>query len=165
MIKINQQIQAAELRVVDEQGASIGVLPLSEALKLAQEKGLDLIEISPNAKPPVARIMSFDKYRYQEEKKLRKQKARQKNQELKRVRVGVKAAEHDFQIKANLVNKFLEEGHIVEIQMTMRGREKANKEWAKQKLMDFMKLIIPEHKVIMDMRMGGYGFVIQIAPK
>lgn len=165
MIKINQQIQAAELRVIDEQGASIGVLPLSEALKLAQEKGLDLIEISPNAHPPVARIMSFDKYRYQEEKKLKKQKARQKNQELKRVRVGVKSAEHDFQIKANLVNKFLEEGHIVEIQMTMRGREKANKEWAKQKLLDFMKLIIPEYKVIMDIRMGGYGFVIQIAPK
>jgi len=153
------------LRIIDEAGANIGVLPLTEALQLAKEKGLDLIEIVPNAKPPVAKIMSFDKFRYQEEKKLKKQKAQQKTQELKQVRISARAAEHDLQIKAEKVNEFLQEGHIVEIQLFLRGREKANKDWAKQKLYDFLKIINPEHKVLLEPKYGGRGFNAQVAKK
>ncbi len=165
MNKINEKITALELRVIDEAGTNIGVLGLQEALQLAKEKGLDLIEIVPNAKPPVAKIMSFDKFRYQEKKKLKKQQAGQKTQEFKQVRISARAAEHDLQIKAEKINEFLQEGHIVEIQLFLRGREKANKDWAKQKLYDFLKIITPDHKVLLEPKYGGRGFNAQVAKK
>ncbi len=153
------------MRVIGEAGENIGVLPLAEALKLAKEKGLDLIEIAATAKPPVAKIMSYDKYRYQEAKKIKKQRAGQKIQELKMVRISARAAEHDLQIKADLLNKFLSEGHIVEIQLMLRGREKANKDWAKQKLFEFLKMINPEHKVLLEPKYSGRGFNAQVVKK
>lgn len=153
------------MRVIDETGDNLGVLPLAEAQKIAKEKGLDLIEISPNAKPPVAKVMSFDKYRYQEEKKLKKLRTQQKNQEMKQVQISVREAKHDLKMKADRVNEFMEEGHPVEVQLTLRGREKANKDWAKQKLVDFLKIINPEHKIIMDIRYGGRGFNVQVVKK
>ncbi|MBI4992365.1 MAG: translation initiation factor IF-3 [Candidatus Harrisonbacteria bacterium] len=165
MVKTNEKITALELRVIDEAGANLGILTPQEALKLAKEKGLDLIEIAPTAKPPVAKIMSYDKYRYQETKKLKKQRAQQKIQELKQVRISARAAEHDLQIKANLVNEFLEEGNVVEIQLVLRGREKAHKDWAKQKLLDFLKIIMPEHKVLLEPKYGMRGFNMQIVKK
>ena len=153
------------MRVIGEAGENIGVLPLAEALKLAKEKGLDLIEIAATAKPPVAKIMSYDKYRYQEEKKIKKQRAGIKIQELKGVRISARAAEHDLRVKANKVNEFLNEGHIVEIQLVMRGREKANRDWAKQKLLDFVKMIIPEHKILLEPKYSFKGFNMQIVKK
>lgn len=165
MVKINEKITAPELRVIDEAGANLGILSPQEALKLAKERGLDLIEIAPTAKPPVAKIMSYDKYRYQETKKLKKQRAQQKIQELKRVRISARAAEHDLLIKANLVNKFLNAGDIVEIQLVLRGREKANKDWARKKLIDFLTIIIPEHKVLLEPKYGMRGFNMQVVKK
>ncbi len=165
MIKTNEKITAPELRVIDETGNNLGVLPLAEALKMAKEKELDLIEISPNAKPPVAKIMSFDKYRYQEEKKFKKLKVQQKNQEMKQVQISVREAGHDLKMKADRVNEFMKEGHPVEVQLSLRGREKANRDFAKQKLIDFLKIINPEHKVIMDIRYGGRGFNVQVVKK
>lgn len=165
MIKTNEKITALELRVIDEAGGNVGVLPLAEALKLAKEKGLDLIEIAPTAKPPVAKIMNYDKYRYQETKKLKKQKAGQKTIELKMVRISGRAAGHDLQIKAEKVNEFLNEGNVVEIQLVMRGREKANRDWAKQKLLDFIKMITPEHKVLLEPKYGMRGFNMQVVKK
>ena len=153
------------MRVIDEEGNNLGALSRQDALNLAQDKGLDLIEISPNANPPVAKIMSFDKYRYQEEKKLKKQRAQQKGQELKQVRISARAAEHDLQVKAKKVNEFLKGGHNVEIQLFLRGREKANKDWAKQKLLDFLKVIDPEHKVLLEPKYSGRGFNMQITKK
>ena len=165
MIRINEKITAPELRVVDETGEFIGVLPLADALAKAKEKGLDLIEIAPTAKPPVAKIMSYDKYRYQEEKKLKKQRAQQKTQGLKMVRITAKAAAHDLQVKLALVNKFLNEGNIVEIQLVLRGREKANKEWARQKMLGFMKTIGVEHKILLEPKYGMRGFNAQVIKK
>ncbi|MBU6141854.1 translation initiation factor IF-3 [Patescibacteria group bacterium] len=166
MVKLNHQISAQELRVIDENGENVGVLKLSAALALAQEKGLDLIEIAPTAKPPVAKIISFDKYRYQEEKKLKKARANEKVQDLKQVRISGRAAEHDLQIKAKKANEFLAEGHMVEIQLAMRGREKANKEFARQKLLEFVRTMVdPEHKVIAQPSFGGRGFNMKIVKK
>ncbi|MBI3046157.1 MAG: translation initiation factor IF-3 [Candidatus Harrisonbacteria bacterium] len=165
MIRTNEKITALELRVIGEDGSNIGVLPLAEALKMAKERGLDLIEIAPTAKPPVGKIMSYDKYRYQETKKLKKQRAGTKTQELKGVRISARAAEHDLQVKANKVNEFLNEGHIVEIQLVMRGREKANRDWARQKLLDFIKMIIPEHKVLLEPKYSFRGFNMQVVKK
>lgn len=140
-------------------------MPLAKALAAAKEKNLDLIEIAPNAKPPVARIMSFDKFRYQQEKKLKKARAQSKSQEMKQVQISVREAKHDLERKAGKVNEFLAESKKVEIFLTLRGREKANKGWARQKLGEFMKLVNPEHKVLMQPRDVGRGIVVQIAPK
>jgi len=166
MNKINHQINAQELRIIDEAGEYVGVMSLSDALKLANEKGMDLIEVAPLAKPPVGKIMSYDKYRYQEEKKMKKQRASEKTQELKQIRISGRAAVHDLEIRAKKANEFLKEGHMVEIHLAMRGREKANKDWAKQKLLEFVKTMIdPEHKVIAEAKFGGRGFNMKIVKK
>lgn len=165
LIRINHQIQAKELRVVDETGANLGVMPFSDALKISVEKGLDLIEISPMANPPVAKIMSFDKYRYQEEKKWKKLRSQQKNQEMKQVQISFKEAVHDLGVKAARVDKFMGEGHKVEILLNLRGREKAHQDLAKQKLRDFIKTINPEHKILADIKWTGRGFNALVAKK
>src|SRR3990167_10447801 len=110
------------MMVIDEAGQSLGKMKLEEALALAKQKGLDLIEIAPSAKPPVSRLMSYDKFRYQQEKKLKKQRAQQKSQEMKQVQISIREAAHDLQMKADRVNKFMAEGNQVEIVMTLRGR-------------------------------------------
>ncbi len=165
MVRINEKINVREVRVIDDTGANLGVLQTSEALRLAKEKGLDLVEISPMTNPPVAKIISFDKYRYQEEKKFKKQRAAQKTQEMKQVQISVREAEHDLGVKATRVNKFLEEGHKVEVLLNLRGREKAHQDLAKQKLRDFMKIINPEHKILSDIKWTGRGFNIQVVKK
>ncbi len=135
-----------------------------EALALAKERGLDLIEISPFTKPPVARIQSFDKYRYQQEKKLRKQKIGQKDQEIKQVQVSIRSAKNDLLFKAGKAGEFLKKNHIVRVVMVLRGREKANKQFARKKLLEFLQLISP-HKVIMEPKDGGRGIVTHIQAK
>ena len=161
-VLINNFITASELRILDEQGENLGVMTRDAALTLAKEKGLDLIELSAKAKPPVARIMSFDKYRYDEMKKLKKQRAAQKGGELKQVQLGVGTAKNDLEIKAKKVNEFLAEGSQVEIMLTLRGRQKALKEFALERLRNFLTFIDPEHKIILAPRFVGKGFVVQI---
>jgi translation initiation factor IF-3 len=164
--KINTAITAPELRVIDPEGENLGVMSLKEALALAKDKHqLDLIEISANAKPPVARIMSFDKYRYLEEKAEKKERQLQKATGIKQVQISVKAARNDLEIKLRKLHEFLEEGHPVEIAMRMRGREKGNKEWAEQKLKEFMDMITVEYKVVNPPKFAGRGMTAQIMKK
>ena len=165
MIKVNEKITASELRVIDEQGANIGVIPIAEALKMAKEKGLDLIEIVPTAKPPVAKIISYDKYRYQEEKAQKKERMAQKAAGSKQIQISAKEAKNDLERKERRIAEFLEGGHQVEIQLFLRGREKYNKDWAKKKMDEFLAMITSEHKVISTPRFGGRGMTAQIAPK
>jgi len=141
----------------------LGVLSKGEALRLANEANLDLIEIAPTARPPVARIMSFDKFRYQKEREDRKQRLAQKTEELKQVRISPKAAKHDQEVLSKKVNAFIEKGSRVEIIMRLRGREKANRDWARLKLEEFLKLLAPEHKIISPPRYTGNGFVVQVS--
>ncbi|MDO8443001.1 MAG: translation initiation factor IF-3 [bacterium] len=165
MIRINEKINVKEVRAIDETGANLGVIETSEALRLAKEKGLDLVEISPMAMPPVVKIISFDKYRYQEEKKWKKQRATQKIQEMKQVQISVREAAHDLGVKAVRVNKFLGAGNKVEVLLNLRGREKAHQDLAKTKLRDFIKTVDPEHKILSDIKWTGRGFNIQIVKK
>lgn len=166
--RINSQITVPELRVIDGAGKNLGVLPREKALAMARpDEGLDLIEISPNAKPPVARLMSYDKFRYEEEKRLKKERLAQKGGEMKRVQISARAARNDLLIKMRQLQKFLAEGYQVEIHLRLRGREKGNKEWAHLKLDEFLKMIPPEveYKRISPPRFGGYGLSMQIAKK
>jgi len=163
--RINKEISARELRVVDDKGDNLGILKTEEALRIAGERELDLIEVAPHAKPPVARIISFDKFRYQKEKEEKKQRQGEKRKELKQVRITPRAALNDLQVKARKTNKFLEEGHKVEINLFLRGREKANKSWGLEKLNEFMKMITVPYKISMEPKRGGRGFITQIDKK
>lgn len=163
--RVNNQIKAPEVRVIDEHSENIGVLPIAKALGMAKEKGLDLIEIAATAKPPVVRIISYDKFRYQKDKEERKQRQAQKANEMKQVRITPRAAMNDLMVKAKRADKFLEEGHKVEVGIFLRGREKANKEWALGKLEEFLKLITVEHQRLVEPKKGGRGFIVQIAKK
>lgn len=124
--RVNQEIRAANLRVIGEDGRQLGVLSRSEALQAAQDAGLDLVEVSPNADPPVARIVNWGKYKYQKTKQA--QKTRQKTLDLKQMRVGLKIGDHDLGVKLRKVNEFLDAGHKVRITVVYRGRELAHRE-------------------------------------
>ncbi|MDO8557093.1 MAG: translation initiation factor IF-3 [Candidatus Jorgensenbacteria bacterium] len=164
--KINNQITAPELRVIDEHGANLGILPRDKALTLAREQGLDLVEIAATANPPVAKIISFDKFRYQKEKEEKKLYVAQKKiGELKQIRISPRAAKNDLEIKIKKIGEFLSEGHKIEISIFLRGREKANRDWALQKLNNFLTMIKVPHVVTLSPRPGGRGFVSQIAKK
>ena len=152
--------------MIDKDGKNLGVLSLKEALKLASpDSGLDLIEISPHAIPPVARVMSFDKYRYELAKKEREERKAQKGGMLKQIQISAREAMHDLQRKAHLAEKFFDEGHAVEVALWLRGREKYNKPWARQKMDGFLKLITVEHKILQEPKFGGRGMTAQVAKK
>ena len=125
---MNGSIQAQELRVIDEAGKQLGILSKQEALAMAAEQGLDLVEISPDAKPPVAKIVDWGKFNYQRTKQQQKNKKSAKALEMKQMRFGLKIGEHDLEIKMNKVRKFLEAGHKVKLTIFYRGRELAHKE-------------------------------------
>ncbi len=114
--------------MIDEDGKQLGILSRREALDLAQERELDLVEISPDAKPPVAKIVDWGKYNYQKTKQMQKNRRNTKVLEIKQMRFGLKIGEHDLAIKMGKVSKFLEEGHKVKITLFYRGRELAHRE-------------------------------------
>ena len=151
--------------MIDEMGANLGVLSLEQAKTLAKEKGLDLIEIVPTANPPVVKIQNFDKYRYQEEKKMKKLRSQQKEGGMKQVQISVREAPHDLEMKAGRIMEFITEGNVVEVMMVLRGREKGNKDFARQKMLDFLKFITIEHKVLSGPKIGGRGFLMHLAKK
>lgn len=124
-----------------------------------------MIEIAPGAKPPVARIISYDKFRYQKEKELKKQRQGQKTIELKHIRISARAGRNDLEIKIRQLEEFLEENHKVEIQLFLKGREKSNKEWALFKLQEFLKMINKNYEITMEPRFIGRGYVVQIIKK
>lgn len=126
--RVNQSIRAANLRVIGDDGQQLGVLTRSEALAAADRAGLDLVEVSPNADPPVARIVDWGKYNYQKTKQAQKSRQNAKVLDLKQMRIGLKIGEHDLDVKLRKVNGFLEAGHKVKITVIYRGRELAHKE-------------------------------------
>jgi translation initiation factor IF-3 len=146
--KINHQIRAKELRVITDTGEILGVLSLSEALKKAEELGLDLIEISPNAEPPVAKIMDYGKYQYQQSKKQKEAKARTHVTETKTLQVKIGTSEHDLELKAKNASKWLKEGHRVKIDLFLVGRTKyADINFKKERLDRVLTLITEEYRL------------------
>ena len=122
-IRTNDRIRAREIRVIDDEGNQIGILPPFEALKMAREKNLDLVEISPTAVPPVCRIMDYGKFLYQQEKKEREAKKHQKTIVVKEVKFRINVDDHDYDTKKNHVLRFLDEGDKVKATIFFRGRE------------------------------------------
>jgi len=119
-LRVNEQIRASEIRVIDENGENLGVMPPEEALALAKERGLDLVEVASQATPIVCKIVNYGKYHYQQEKRLRKQKHRSR---LKEMKFTIKIGDHDFQTKMKRVREFLTRGDTVRVTIFFRGRE------------------------------------------
>jgi len=146
--KINHQIRAKELRVITDTGEILGVLSLSEALAKAESFGMDLIEISPNAVPPVAKIMDYGKFQYQQSKKQKEAKSRSHITETKTLQVKIGTSEHDLELKAKNASKWLKEGHRVKIDLFLAGRSKyADMEFKKERLGRILTLISEEYKI------------------
>src|SRR3989338_2630409 len=119
----NEGIAAPQVLVLDKAGANLGVMPTSKALSLAREEGMDLVEINPKSTPPVAKIIDFGQFRYQQEKEARISKAHQHVVEIKGVRLSLRIGDHDAEIRRNQALKFLDEGNKVKIEVILRGRE------------------------------------------
>ena len=127
-MRVNEQIRVREVRLIDDEGIQKGIVPTLEALKLAKERDLDLVEVSPNANPPVCKILDFGKYRFEQEKKLRDSKKNQKVLKLKEIRMQPKIGSGDLDTKAKHVQEFLNEGDKVKVTIRFRGRELAHTE-------------------------------------
>ncbi len=146
--RINHQIRAQEVRVVGPKGENFGVLPLAEALSRAEEVGLDLIEISPNAIPPVAKIMEYGKFQYEQEKRRRDIKAKSHTTETKSVQVKIGTGENDLNLKAKRAAEWLAEGHRVKVDLFLWGRYKYMEfAFLKERLERFLKIIPAEYKI------------------
>ncbi|HTY83329.1 MAG TPA: translation initiation factor IF-3 [Silvibacterium sp.] len=127
-IRINERIRAREVRVIDDTGQQLGILPPFEALKIARERGLDLVEVSPNAVPPVCRIQDYGKFLYEKDKSERAARKKQKVITIKEVKFSVTVDEHDYQTKKNQAVRFLNEGDKVKASLRFKGRQMAHRE-------------------------------------
>jgi len=153
-----------EVRVIDAEGKMVGIMKIEEALRVAHEREVDLVEISPTAKPPVVKLLHYDKYRYQQEKAAREAKKKVKKVSVKGIRLSVRIGEHDLNFKAKKTIEFLTEGHKIKLDVVMRGREQAHPELAFELIKKFQELItVPFVKETGPSRMGGTVSVI-LAP-
>ncbi|HTW59266.1 MAG TPA: translation initiation factor IF-3 [Terriglobales bacterium] len=164
-IRINDRIRAREIRVIDDEGQLLGIMPPYEALKKAREKNLDLVEISPTAQPPVCRIMDYGKYLYQQEKKEREAKKHQKTITVKEVKFRINVDDHDYETKKNHVLRFLDEGDKVKATIFFRGREMTRTGLGRQILERLIKDVEPHSIVEFRPRQEGNTLHAILAPK
>ncbi len=145
LYRINKEITAPEVRVIDEYDAHLDVMPIAEALELAAKAELDLIEIQPQAQPPVCRITDYGRLKYAFDKDVRKQRAKQKKVEVKGVRLSLRIGEHDINVRILQTKKFLEQQDKVKIELGLRGRERKHTDLAKAIIQDFLTKLHEVH--------------------
>jgi translation initiation factor IF-3 len=145
--RVNHRIKSDQVRVIDEDGTALGVLTLPEALKIAQAKERDLVEVSPKAQPPVCKILDYGQFKYQKEKEAKKQKAQSKVVEVKGIRLSVRIGDHDLEVRVNQATKFFEEGDKVQVELPLRGREKAHKDVAQEVMERFLVSIKTHYEI------------------
>lgn len=138
-LRLNHQITASTVRLLDADSRQIGVVSTSEALKIAQQKGYDLAEISPNAEPPVCKLLDWGKYLYEQDKQAAKNRKKQKNIEVKQIRMGLKIGQHDIEVKQKASRKFLDAGNKVKLTVRFKGREMARPELGEKVLNSFFE--------------------------
>ncbi len=161
---INRAIRAREVRVVDDEGGQLGILSLDQALAAAAERGLDLVEVSPNAEPPVCRIMDYGKYKYQASKRAAEAKKKTAKVELKEVKMRPKTEEHDFQFKLKNARRFLEDGNKVKVTIMFRGREVTHPEFGVRLLMRVAEEVKDLATVESQGRLSGRFMSMVLAP-
>ncbi len=164
-LRTNDLIRVREVRLIDEDNEQLGIVPTLEARKMAQEKGVDLVEIAPNAIPPVCRLLDYGKFKFEQEKRNRENKKRQKQQELKEIRMQPKIDTHDLAFKAKHVGEFLDKGSKVKVTIRFRGRELAHTERGKDVLAKVLELLDREVVVDRAPAMEGRFMSMTISPK
>jgi translation initiation factor IF-3 len=163
--RINDEIRVREVHLIDKEGRNHGTVPIAEALQLAQEAGLDLVEISPNATPPVCKLLDYGKYKYQEQKKAAEARKKQKVVEVKEIKLRPMIDDHDYDVKMRSMQRFFEEGDKVKVTLRFRGREMAHQELG-TKLLERVKGDTSKYaKVEMEPRFEGRQVVMVLAPR
>jgi translation initiation factor IF-3 len=137
--RINEQIRAPEVRVIDENDVNLGILPSWQAVKEAEARGLDLVEVNPKGDVPTCKLMEYGQFKYEKEKELKKQKQAQKTMEIKGIRLSARIGQHDLDVKKERAKEFFEKGHKVQIEIILRGREKRFTNLAKDVINQFIK--------------------------
>ena len=163
--RMNEDIRAQEVRLIDETGQNVGVVATADALARATQAGLDLVEISPDADPPVAKILDYGKFKYQEQKKAAEARKRQKVVEIKEIKMRPSIDDHDYDVKMRAIARFFDEGDKVKVTLRFRGREMAHQELGWQVLQRVKTDTEPIAKVESEPRMEGRQMVMVLAPR
>jgi len=162
---INEEIRDKELRVIDADGTMVGVMSRDEALELANERKLDLVNISPNANPPVCKILDYGKYRYELQKREKEAKKKQKTTQIKEIRLSTFIEEHDINVKANTAVKFLKEGDKVKVSLRFRGRERDYVSKGMDVMNKFAEVVSEVGNVEKKPEFEGRSLIMVVAPK
>ncbi|MHC6203441.1 translation initiation factor IF-3 [Breznakiellaceae bacterium SP9] len=164
-LRINEQIRVREVRLIRDEGEQQGIIPTLEALQIAKALGLDLVEVAPQASPPVVKIMDFGRYKFENEKKVRDSKKKQKLLKIKEIRMQPKIDDHDMDFKSKHVKEFLAEGNKVKVTVRFRGRELAHTELGLDVLKDVLKRIEGEYVLDKAPAMEGRFMSMIVSPK
>jgi len=164
-IRVNEEIRVREVRVVSAEGEQLGILPIAQALEAASQRGLDLVEVAPEASPPVCRIMDFGKYKYLQARRQKEARKKQTIIQVKEVKMGPKTDSHDFEFKAKHVRRFLGEGHKAKVTVRFRGREMAHTDLGR-KMLQKMAEALADVAVIEHLpKMEGRMLTMMLSPK
>ena len=163
--RINREIRVREVRVISDAGEQLGILPIQEALRAAEERGLDLVEVAPQAEPPVCKIMDFGKYKYEQAKKAHESKKHQKVVQVKEVKMRPGTDTHDYNFKLEHAKRFLKQGDKVKVTVVFRGREMAHMDLGKSLLDRVVADISESGNIEMTPRQEGRTMIMIIAPK
>ena len=163
--RTNEMIRVREVRLIDDEGNQLGIVPTADALRMAKDKDLDLVEVSPNANPPVCKILDFGKYRFEQEKKLRESKKNQKVLKLKEIRMQPKIGSGDLDTKAKHVQEFLNQGDKVKVTIRFRGRELAHTELGYDVLQEVLKRLTSAYVIEKQPAMDGKFMSMTLAAK
>ena len=164
-LPINEQIRAKEVQLIDEEGNKRGTISLQEALDIAYEKKLDLVLVAPNAQPPVCKIMNYGKYKFEQAKKEKEARKKQKTAELKEIRITPNIEQHDFEFKAKNARKFIEDGNKVKITVRFRGRELNYVKLGEETLNEFIETLADVSVVEKKPLLEGKNMFIILAKK
>lgn len=161
---INEEIVEKEVRVIGSDGESLGVMPTKDALNLAAEKKLDLVNVAPNAKPPVCRILDYGKFRYEQQKREKEARKNQKTMEIKEIRLSTFIEEHDLQVKAKNASKFLKNGDKVKVTLRFRGRERGHADAGRRVMETFAEICSEVSSVDKKPKLEGRNMTMILAP-
>lgn len=153
------------MRVIDEEDQQIGIMAIEKAIAMAKEQELDLVEVAPNAKPPVCKILDFGKFQYRLKKQEQKHKKGQKQGEVKGIRLSIRTDTHDLEVKANKAKDFLLDRNVVKVQLVMRGREFTHSELGYEKMKLFVEMIGDKGKLDEAPKKQGNSIIMTISPK
>ena len=164
-LRINERIQVREVRFIDDKGEQRGIVPTVEAMDAAKQAGLDLVEVSPTANTPVCKLLDYGKYKFEQEKRLKESKKRQKLVKLKEIRMQPKIDKHDLDFKTKHIKQFLEEGYKVKVTIRFRGRELAHTELGRNVLDRVLELLEDSYVVEKLPKMEGRMMSMFVSPK